>query len=183
MKVSEFSERVAHYCDELQIEEENYFYTAINGVILEISERFPIVASVRYTQERTNSRTAVNMNALVADFASFSTPAFTADGVSPYGCPITDARTGQIIFPAYTEGEYTIYYNQKIPTVTRDTADVPFEGERLELLILGVAYRLLTIDADYNAAATVKRLYDEYAARLDERRSGAMMRVQNVTGW
>ena len=182
MKVSEFSERVAHYCDELQIEEENYFYTAINGVILEIAERFPVVASVRYKNEHSYSQTAVNMNGLVSDFASFSTPAITADENSPYGRPFTDARTGEVIFPACAEGEYTIYYNTKIPTVTRDTAEIPFEGERLELLILGTAYRLLTIDADYNAAAVVKRLYDEYAARLDERKS-APIRFENVTGW
>lgn len=182
MTLSEFSERVAHYCDELQIEEENYFYTAVNGVILEISERFPLVESIRHTQEPSDSQTLVNMK-LTEDFASFSTPAFTACGVSPYGRPSLDARMGQIIFPPFVDGEYTFYYNKKIPLVTRDTSEVPFEGERLELLILGTAYRLLTIDADYNAAAVVKRLYDEYAMRLDLRRSGTDMHVQNVTGW
>jgi hypothetical protein len=182
MTVSEFSERVAHYCDELQVEEDNYFFTTLNGVILEIAERFPVVASVKVTKDRTNSQTVVNMRELVSDFASFSTPAFRADEVSPCGRPLVDARMGEINFPLAATGSYTIYYNKKIPSVTRDTADIPFEGERLELLILGTAYRLLTIDADYNAAARVKLLYDEYAARLDERKSTPIGFV-DVTGW
>jgi hypothetical protein len=182
MTVEDFSKRVANYLDEDQIEEKSYFLTALNGVILEIAERFPLVASVPYTKEQANSETTVNMNELVNDFASFSTPAFRADEVSLYGRPLVDARMGEIMFPVNSEGRYTIYYHKKIPSVTLDTEDVPFEGERLELLILGVAYRLLTIDADYNAAATVKRLYDEYAARLDERR-GAGFKVNDVTGW
>lgn len=182
MTVQEFSERVAHYCDELQIEEENYFYTAVNGVILEIAERFPVVGRVEFTKEQAYSQTAVNVAELVPDFASFSTPAFKADGNSPCGRPYVDARTGEIIFPAEALGSYTIYYNKKIPTVTRDTENIPFDGERLELLILGTAYRLLTIDADYNAAAVVKRLYDEYAVKLDERNSAPIGFV-DVTGW
>lgn len=182
MNVKEFSERVAHYCDELQIEEESYFYTVINGALLEVTERFPVVGSHRYEIGRSNSQTIVNMNELVPDFASFSTPAVKADENSPNGRPFTDARTGEIIFLAGDEGVYTIYYNKRIPPVTRDTVELPLDGERLELLILGVAYRLLTIDADYNAASYVKMIYEEYAARIDERKESPIC-FENVTGW
>ena len=182
MTLKELSERVAHYCDEQQVEEENFFYTAVNGVMLEIAERFPRVASVRYNKSYSDSQTAVNINELVSDFASFSTPAVRSGGYSPKGHPTVDARTGEIIFAGGTEGEFIIYYNKKESTVTRDTEEIELDSERLELLVLGVAYRLLTIDADYNAAAYVKAHYEEYAARLAERYSAPISFV-DVNGW
>lgn len=181
MTVKDFTERVAHYCDELQLEEDNYFYTAVNGALLEILERFPIVESVEISND--GSSKVVKMSELVSDFASFSTPAFKADEYFPGARPIVDGRTGTISFIDGSEGGYTIFYNKRVPAIDRDTEEMSIDGEREELLILGTAYRLLLIDADYNAAAHVKALYDEYAARLDTRLNYSEIPIRNITGW
>lgn len=182
MTLEEFKESVAHYCDEEQLENENYFFTAVNGVLKEILTRFPIVESYNYELLRTDSQTAVKMDKLVDDFASFSTPAFKADFLPP-AVPLIDGRFGEIVFPKWTEGVCKIYYNKKIPPVNRDTLNVPIEDERLELLILGTAYRLLLIDESYDAAKSVKTMYDETAYFIESNMKGADMRVRDVTGW
>lgn len=183
MTVQDFSEAVAHYCDEEQIENESYFYTVLNGVLLEILKRFPIVKSYIYELKASDSQTVVNMKELVDDFASFSTPAFSAAVNCPTSRPHVDGRLGQLIFGSGPKRNYIIFYNQRIPTVTRDTVDIPLENERLELLILGTAYRLLTIDESYDAAATVKRLYDEAAYTLDIYERQNDMPITDAYGW
>ena len=183
MTVEEFSEAVAHYCDEEEIENESYFYSVLNGVLLEILKRFPMVKSCLYEIEASNSQTIVNMKELVSDFASFSSPAYSAEYDYPTSRPLVDGRLGQLIFGSGPKRKYTIFYNQRIPTVTRDTVDVPLENERLELLILGTAYRLLTIDESYDAAVTVKRLYDEAAYALDVYERKNDMPIRDVYGW
>lgn len=182
MTISEFSERVAHYGDEKHIEDEDYFLTALNGVISEIALRFPLVGSVS-VELTGNSQTAVNMNELLSDFASFSRPAFLAEEDPSPARVIVDGRLGTLIFPSEATGRYTIFYNKKIPSVNRDTADIPFEGDRLELLILGVAYRLLTIDESYDAASRVKAIYDENAYRLERMRHDSGVPMRDVYGW
>lgn len=182
MTLEEFKESVAHYCDEEQLENENYFFTAVNGVLREILTRFPIVKSYEYELLRTDSQTTVKMDGLVDDFASFSTPAFKADFLPPVA-PLIDGRLGEMVFPEWVEGKCRIYYNKKIPTVNRDTLDVPIEDERLELLTLGTAYRLLLIDESYDAAKSVKTMYDETAYFMESNMKGADVRVKDVTGW
>lgn len=182
MTLDELKEEVAHYCDEEQVENEGYFFTAVNGVIKEILQRFPIVRCYTHRLERKDSQTTVNMDELVDDFASFSTPAYTAETYPP-AAPLIDGRCGQVIFPSGCEGEIRVYYNKKIPSLDRDSDNVPFEGERLQLLILGTAYRLLLIDESYDAAKSVKTLYDETAYFLESNKRGADMRVKDVTGW
>ena len=182
MTVSEFSERVAHYGDEKRVEDNDYFFTTLNGAIIDIALRFPIVGSVM-VELNGKSQTAVNMNELVEDFASFSRPAFLAEEDPSHARVIVDGRVGKITFPEDATGCYTIFYNKKIPTVDRDTVDIPFDGERLELLILGVAYRLLTIDESYDAAKSVKAMYDEIAYRMERAVRGAKTPTRDVYGW
>lgn len=182
MTLSEFSERVAHYGDEKHVEDEDYFYTALNGAASEIAVRFPTVEAVNVELDG-NSQTAVNMSELVSDFASFSRPAVLAEEDPSCARVTVDGRVGRVIFPKDAYGRYTIFYNKKIPTVDRDTDDVPFEGERLELLILGVAYRLLTIDESYDAAASVKKMYDESAYRMERAARGLSAPTRDVYGW
>ena len=183
MTVDEFAQRVAHHCDELQIESEDYFYTALNSALCSVLAEFPIVKSVEYEHVASNSQTIVKMSSLARDFASFSSPAILAEIPIPGVRPMVDGRLGQILFPADAEGKFTIFYNEAIPTVTRNTKTIPVEGERLELLVLQVAYRLLLIDESYDAAAGVKRIYDETAAIIRQGQYKSDIAVKDIYGW
>ena len=85
MTLKDFSERVAHYCDEAQIENEEYFFTVLGGVLIEIAERFPEVSYTTVTIQ-DDSQTTVKMSSLVQDFASFSFPPLRARDIRhPFG--------------------------------------------------------------------------------------------------
>lgn len=184
MTVKELKEAVAHNMDEEQIEEESYFYTAINSAVAEILARFPIVKSITYTPEYSESYTSVIMAELTDDYATFSNPVFEGTELySPNGRPIVDGRLGTVTFPPYVEGRITIFYNAKIDRINRDTVDVPFNGDRLELLILGTAYRLLATDDSAEAAKSVRERYETLAAYLKERDYGRDIQITDVYGW
>lgn len=186
MTLEEFSERVAHYCDEKQIEDEDYFLTAVNGAIREIAQRFPEVEVLKISCVK-DSQTAVKMREAVDDFASFSLPPVRVNGVYlPDGCPLLDTRLGEIVIPEGYEGEAEIFYNRAMPRLDRDFmesgTEIPLEDDKVELAILLVAYRLLIIDED-RKAASVKVLYDEAAYRLEERASGVTVGFRCLDGW
>ena len=184
MKLEDFKCAVAHYMDGEQIEKDSLFYTALSGGLIEVLQRFPVVKSLELLFDEEKTQTAVNMNELATDFASFSTPVFyDAELSSPCGRPLVDARTGQIIFPPYSEGRCIVFYNAKAPIVNRDTEDIQIEGERLELLTLSVAYRLLLVEENYDMAAEVKRIYNELCARIEAKDRGVDLPVRNVYGW
>lgn len=186
MKLSEFSERVAHYCDEQQVEDEDYFLTVLNGVVRQIAERFPEVASVSVTCTG-NSQTLVKMREAVDDFASFSFPPARVNGVYlPDGQVLLDTRLGEIIIRDGVSGTADIFYNRSMPRLDRDSleknVDIPLDEEKTELAILLAAYRLLIIDEDSKANA-IKVLYDEAAYRLESRSTGVYAGYQSADGW
>lgn len=186
MRLSDFSERVAHYCDEKQVEDEDYFLTVLGGVIREVAERFPEVASVSVAFGG-NSQTLVKMRDAVLDFASFSFPPVRVSGVYlPDGSFVLDTRLGEILLNCRGSGVAEIFYNRAMPRIDRDSLEedieLPLEDEKVELAILLAAYRLLVVDED-DKANKIKALYDEAAYRLEERRSGVFMGYQSSDGW
>lgn len=185
MTVRELSERVAHYCDEKQVEEEDYFFTVLNGAVCEITARFPEVASVAVSCTR-DSQTLVKMREAVNDFASFSFPLARVNGVYlPDGSVICDTRLGEIILPRM-EGEADLFYHRLIPRLDRDSLeskeDIGLPEEKVELVILLTAYHLLVIDDDDKADA-IKTLYDEAAYHLEQRSTGVYIPYRSVDGW
>jgi hypothetical protein len=185
MRIGEFAERVAHYCDEKQVEDEDYFLTVLSGVLREIAERFPEVASVTVPLNE-NCQTLVKMREAVLDFASFSFPPARVSGVYlPDGAFILDARLGEILFRC--GGDHVeIFYNRAMPLLDHDSLEedieIPLEDEKVELAILLAAYRLLIIDEDGKANA-IKVLYDEAAYRLENRSNGVFVGYRSVDGW
>ena len=186
MTLKDFSERVAHYCDEAQVENEDYFFTVLGGVLFEIAERFPEVSYTTVTIQ-DDSQTTVKMSSLVQDFASFSFPPLRANGVYlPDGCAIFDTRLGEVIFPAGTRGTAEIFYNRALKRPDRDDFEqdeaIPLSDDKVELAILLAAYRLLVIDEDKKASA-IKMIFDEAAYRLEARGAGVYSGFQSVDGW
>lgn len=186
MTLEEFSERVAHYCDESKVENEDYFFTVLGGVLYEIAERFPEVSYTTVTITE-DSQTTVKMSSLVQDFASFSFPPLRANGeYLPDGCASFDTRLGEVIFPYGTRGTVDIFYNRAMQRPDRDdferAAEIPLSDEKVELAILLAAYRLLIIDEDKKASA-IKVLYDEAAYRLEVRGAGIFRGFRSVDGW
>lgn len=187
MTFREFSERVAHYCDEQQLEDENYFITTLNGVVREVAERFPEVKCATVTHTAAEPRAIIKMAEKTDDFASFSYPPLRINGeYLPLGHPMIDARVGEVIIPDGYVGEIEIFYNRALKRVTLEDlesdGEIPLDDDRAELAILLVAYRLLIIDEDGKAAA-VKSLYDEAAYRLETRYRGVSVGFRSVDGW
>lgn len=185
MRIGELSERVANYCDEKNVEESEYFLTVLNGVIREVAERFPEVAS-KTVSLQTNCQTLVKMREAVHDFASFSFPPARVCGVYlPDGAFTLDTRLGEILFRC-GGNEAEIFYNLAMPNLDldslKDDIEIPLEEEKAELVVLLCAYRLLIIDEDGKADA-IKRLYDEAAYRLEDRQSGVFEGYRSCDGW
>lgn len=186
MKLEEFSERVAHYCDESQVENVDFFLTVLNGVFCEVLERFPEVASVTVTRDE-NSQPTVKMLDLDDDFASFSFPPLRKNGVYlPDGCAVFDTRLGEIRFAREVTGEIEILYNRKVHRMNlddlEDGGEIPLPNDKLELCILLAAYRLLVIDEDRKAGA-IKQLYDEAAYVMENRRADVAEGYRILDGW
>ena len=187
MTFDELSERVAHYCDENQVENEEYFLTTLNGALAELLERFPEVVRKTVSFGETNSQTFVNMNETTEDFASFSNPSLRVNGeFLPIGHPLVDARLGEVTIPRGFEGEIDIYYNKRAPRLNfsdmERNIEIPISDEKAELVILLIAYRLLVIDED-KKASWVKALYDEASYRFETRMTGVSAGYRSVDGW
>ena len=187
MTFEELSEQVAHYCDENQLESEEFFLTTLNGVLAELLERFPEVSRRTVTVKTGDSQTTVNMREATEDFASFSDPSLRVNGeFLPIGHPLVDARLGEVIIPRGFEGEIDIYYNKKAPRLNfsdlERNIELPLPDEKAELAVLLTAYRLLVIDED-KKASWVKGLYDEAAYRLESRATGVSAGFRSVDGW
>ena len=186
MTLKEFSERVANYCDETEIENEDNFYTVLGGVLFEIAQRFPEVASVKLDPS-VYSQTTVNMRKIVSDFASFSFPPLRVNGVYlPDGCASFDTRLGEIIFHEAVSGMVEVMYHRAARRMTRDDAEegveIPLSDELVELAVLLAVYRLLVIDED-EKADYVKKIYDEAAMRIEAARHGVYAGHRIVDGW
>lgn len=183
MTLAELKERVAHCCDELQVSEESYFFTAANGILRELEVRFPLARKSEYVIEVSDTEKKLVMAAEAEDFRSFARPSFILGDGYIGKAPEADPVCGEVIFPPQSGGTVEIYYEAALPVLTRDTEDVVIDPVRGELLVTGTAYRLLLIDGDYNAASALKRIFDEALAQAVLKEASPMMRIRNTSGW
>lgn len=183
MTLAELKEDVAHCCDELQLSEESYFFTAANGILRELEVRFPLKRKSEYVIEVSETERKLVMAEEAEDFRSFARPAFILGDGYIGKTPEVDPVCGTVIFPPQSGGLIEIYYEAALPVLTRDTVSFDIDRTRYELLVTGIAYRLLLIDGDYNAASALKRIFDEALAQADLKEASLVMRIRNTSGW